>query len=56
VSVDLERFSVINPCGIAACPVTSLEKLRGASVPMEEVKTAVGRRFESLLNEWLPVT
>jgi lipoyl(octanoyl) transferase len=55
VSTDLERFSAINPCGIAACPVTSLEDLCGISVPMEEVKEAVRRHFDPLLRQWLPV-
>jgi lipoyl(octanoyl) transferase len=55
VSTDLARFSAINPCGIEACPVTSLEDLCGAPAPMEEVKAAVIRYFEPLLDEWLPV-
>jgi lipoyl(octanoyl) transferase len=55
VSTDLERFSAINPCGIADCPVTSLEDLCGISVPMEEVKAAVFRHFDPLLQQCLPV-
>jgi lipoyl(octanoyl) transferase len=55
VSTDLTGFSPINPCGIAACPVTSLEKMRGIRVPMEEVKAAVKRHFDHLLRQWLPV-
>ena len=55
VSTDLERFSAINPCGITACPVTSLEDLCGISVSMEEVKEAVRRHFDPLFRQWLPV-
>ncbi len=55
VSTDLNRFSAINPCGIAACPVTSLEDLCGAPVSMEEVKAAVHGHFNPLLDEWIPL-
>jgi lipoyl(octanoyl) transferase len=55
VTTDLHGFSVINPCGIAACPVTSLERLADQTVPMEKVKAAVREHFLSLLNERLPV-
>lgn len=56
VSTDLAAFSAINPCGIKACPVTSLEDLLGAAAPaMQEVKAAVMKYFESLLDEYLPV-
>jgi lipoyl(octanoyl) transferase len=54
VSTDLSGFSAINPCGIAACPVTSLERLCERPVRMEEVKSAVRKHFSPLLNEWLP--
>ncbi len=56
VSTDLERFSSINPCGIEACPVTSLQDLLGSPAPtVEEVREAVAKCFEPLLDEWLPV-
>jgi lipoyl(octanoyl) transferase len=55
VTTDLNGFAAINPCGIAACPVTSLERLSGQSVPMEKVKEAVREHFVTLLNERLPV-
>ncbi len=41
VSTDLSYFSLINPCGIKDCPMTSLERESGARAPMEEVKQAV---------------
>ncbi|HET6420542.1 MAG TPA: lipoyl(octanoyl) transferase LipB [Geobacteraceae bacterium] len=56
VSTDLAGFSAINPCGIEACPVTSLKDLLGAAAPaMQEVKAAVMKYFEPLLDECLPV-
>lgn len=55
VSADLEPFRSINPCGMADCPVTSLAELTGVSLTIEEVKAAVGRCFDPLLRECLPV-
>ncbi len=37
VSTDLAPFSLIVPCGIQNRGVTSLERLRGRSVPLDEV-------------------
>ncbi len=55
VSTDLAGFSAINPCGIEACPVTSLEALCGVTAPtMEGVKATVAKYFEPVLDEWLP--
>jgi lipoyl(octanoyl) transferase len=56
VSTDLARFSAINPCGMEACPVTSLEELCGVSIPMGDVGRAVQQRFGPMLNEWLPLS
>src|SRR5256885_6353158 len=38
VSTDLRNFDLIVPCGIADRKATSLEKLLGRSVKVEEVK------------------
>ncbi len=54
VFTDLSRFSAINPCGIEACPVTSLEVLCGAPVKIGEVKSTVSRYFKPFMDEWLP--
>ncbi len=56
VSTELSRFSAINPCGIEACPVTSLEEMCGCSVPMGEVKSVVRERFGSILEKCMPVS
>jgi lipoyl(octanoyl) transferase len=55
VNTDLRGFTGIHPCGIAACPVTSLERLIGQPIPMDKVKAAVRDQFAPLLNERLPV-
>lgn len=54
VANDLTPFGRINPCGIADCPVTSLEALCGRRLDVEEVKSAVAGRFETLLKDLLP--
>lgn len=56
VNNDLSSFQRINPCGIAACPIASLEKLCGTRIDMTEVKARVAVRFECLLSQWLPGT
>lgn len=38
VSTDLSYFESINPCGMAECPVTSLENLLDRTVPIKAVK------------------
>lgn len=44
---DLAPFSLINPCGIPACPVTSLSLERSVSVGVSEVKEAMVAAFQS---------
>ncbi len=38
VNPDLNAFNLINPCGVARMPVTSLEQVMGQAPPMAEVK------------------
>ncbi len=49
VSTDLRYFDLIVPCGIAGKRATSLEKLLGRGVKMEEVSP----RIVAHLGEWL---
>jgi lipoyl(octanoyl) transferase len=55
VTTDLSRFSCINPCGIVACPVTSLLMESSKALSVEEIKERVALRFEMLLDDLLPV-
>jgi lipoyl(octanoyl) transferase len=45
VTTDLSQFGLIVPCGIADKGVTSIERLVGRPVSMDEVADAVGRQF-----------
>ena len=48
VDPDLTYFGTIVPCGIADERVTSLSRVLGRSVPMEEVRTSVTTAFASV--------
>jgi lipoyl(octanoyl) transferase len=48
VNMDLSYFNLIVPCGIAAKPVTSMQKELGREVDMNEVAQAVSRNFGSV--------
>lgn len=54
VANDLDPFRAINPCGIAACPVTSLSAILGRPIPLDAVRRSVAGRFLPLLDVWLP--
>jgi lipoyl(octanoyl) transferase len=45
VSTDLRYFDLIVPCGIVDKPVTSLERLLGRAVALEEVRARLIERF-----------
>jgi lipoate-protein ligase B len=42
-----DRFSLINPCGLAGVPVTSISELKGANVAAEDVAEAFIAEFAS---------
>jgi len=48
VNTDLSYFNLIVPCGIAAKPVTSMEKELGREVVLNDVAQAVSRNFGSV--------
>ena len=45
VSTNLEHFRLITPCGLHGSGVTSIEKLTGRRVPLDEVRDVVARHF-----------
>jgi lipoyl(octanoyl) transferase len=55
VTTDPYPFSLINPCGIVACPVTSLLVEACKALSIEEIKERVSLCFEMLLDDLLPV-
>jgi lipoyl(octanoyl) transferase len=54
VSVDTSAFQRINPCGMAACRITSLAAERGGDPGMAQVKELVREHFQELLEGKLP--
>ena len=50
VSTELDHFNLIVPCGISDRGVTSLARLLGRGVDMEEVDEAVAQCFQQVFN------
>lgn len=50
VTTDLSYFGLIVPCGITDCRVTSLEKLTGRAIPLEEVAMKASARFSEVFD------
>ncbi len=50
VNTDLDYFDLIIPCGISSKPVTSLERVLGHAVALDEVAQAVARNFGRVFN------
>jgi len=55
VSTKLDGFQLIVPCGIADRGVTSLEKLTGRELSIEEVEERIIHRFAEVFDSHLPV-
>ncbi len=49
VSTDLSYFSLMNPCGIPDCTMTSLEREILSPVPMSEVRARVTSHFGAVM-------
>jgi lipoate-protein ligase B len=50
VNTDLSYFKLINPCGLPPEALTSMEKILGRKVGMEQVKRYVAEEFASVFN------
>jgi lipoyl(octanoyl) transferase len=50
VGTDLSAFGLIVPCGIRDRGVTSLERLLGRAIPMDDVMTRVGSHFAAVFD------
>jgi lipoyl(octanoyl) transferase len=48
VNTDLTPFRLINPCGITDCQITSMARILGRSLPMEEVESLTLAAFAEL--------
>ncbi len=48
VNTDLSYFNLIVPCGIAAKPVTSMQKELGRELDLDTVAQAISRNFGSV--------
>jgi hypothetical protein len=53
VNTDLSYFSLIVPCGIEGCKMTSIEKELGRPADMAAVKEAVARAFSRVFDREL---
>ena len=53
VSTDLQKFDLLVPCGIADKKVTSLERLLGQRIAMDQVKERLVTHFGGVFSRWL---
>ncbi len=53
VSTDLSYFGLINPCGLSATVMSSVEAMAARPVPMPEIKAAIAEQFEEIFGRSL---
>jgi lipoate-protein ligase B len=56
VNTDLEPFQWVNPCGLQGVRMTSMERILGDKVPMEEVRETAKRQIEAVFSVRLQTT
>jgi lipoyl(octanoyl) transferase len=54
VATDLAAFDLIVPCGIRGRGATSLERLLGRPVPLDEVMDRLAAHFATVFDRTLP--
>lgn len=50
INTDLNKFSLINPCGISACKMTSLSEITGKTMDIAESKNRLIESFKVIFN------
>jgi lipoyl(octanoyl) transferase len=50
VNTDLSYFSLIDPCGIVGCPMTTISKERGTAIDMQSVKEMFVGKFADVFD------
>jgi lipoyl(octanoyl) transferase len=50
VNTDLAPFRLINPCGMTDCQITSMARILGRSLPMEEVESSTLASFAEVFD------
>jgi len=53
VNVDLKYFEYIVPCGIRQHGVTSMQKLLGKEIPLQQVERSLADHFERIFHRRL---
>ena len=53
VTTNLDHFRLITPCGLQGTGVTSIEKLTGHRVPLDEVREVAARHFSEIFHREL---
>jgi lipoyl(octanoyl) transferase len=48
VNTDLSYFELIRPCGLDPSTMTSMKKLTGKTIPLEDVKARVAREYSAV--------
>src|SRR5205823_8046431 len=53
VNTNLDHFRLITPCGIQGSGVTSISRLAGSEIPLDDVRTVVAAKFAEVFEREL---